>query len=104
MGKPFFEAFAKYCNENRKLVLKQGFAKWGSLPSYVWGAKLAELVNDLQKIGMKEIEGCGNLVFEKGFLKGSIEKQEFLPKQEEEFRYHLDILTQYVLLYLNDEQ
>lgn len=74
MGKPFFETFAKYCNENKKLLLRQGFAKWGSLPSYVWGAKLAELVNDLQKIGLKEIEGCGNLIWENGFLKGSIEK------------------------------
>jgi len=61
MGKPFFDTLAKYSNENRKLLLRQGFAKRGSLPAYVWGAKLAELVNDLQKIGMKEVQGCGEL-------------------------------------------
>ena len=75
------EAFGKYIH------------KQGSLPSYVYGFKLAKLAETLQKAKYDEIPEAGKIKFDKGEFTAPTELSKFYESEKEYFIYLLDEVT-----------
>ncbi len=66
MGEPFFKIMAESVNAHRRIGDFHTFQNRGSLPAYVWGKKLADIVTRLEEMSLREVEDAGPLVMKTG--------------------------------------